>query len=61
MRHAAVPTYMLETCKELSVPYVTEQFCVEPHLAEHRINEYVHNKRFRNMPFQNGIRGDYTL
>ena len=48
MRHAAVPTYMLETCKELSVPYVTEQFGVEPHLAEHRINEYVHNKRFRH-------------
>lgn len=47
MRHAAVPTYMLETCKELSVPYVTEQFGVEPHLAEQRINEYVHNKRFR--------------
>ena len=47
MRHAAVPTYMLETCKELSVPYITENFCVEPHLAEQRINEYVHNKRFR--------------
>lgn len=48
MRHATVPTFMLDNYKELSVTSISEHFCVEHHLAHQRLNEYMLNKKFRN-------------
>lgn len=47
MRHATVPTFMLDNYKELSVTSISEHFCVEYDLAFQRLHEYMLNKRFR--------------